>query len=621
MGTHSESKSSRNPWSWIPTLYFSEGLPYVIVMTVSVIMYKKLGISNTKIALYTSWLYLPWVIKPFWSPVVEVLRTKRWWIVAMQLLIGAGLAGVALTIPTDNFLQYSLAFLWLMAFSSATHDIAADGFYMLPLNSHQQAWFVGIRSTFYRLAMITGQGLLVMLAGSLEQTYGLPEQIVTVRAVSQQSPLTVFVPAEFTSTDANEQRILVAEQVYQVGLEQRSAEEVNKLVERVRQWNLEHGFYAAEQVSAETGSQTEKPSWLASLEDAIRRWFGPEQSPRETSQLAGDVAIVQMRLSKPLEEEEQRVVNLSFSKGDPSFRIVEGTRFTLDARNAESPFMATVQVDHRLNRPSEASFRALSGNTPLAWQVTFMLAAGFFLAIFLYHLAALPRPVEDLPSDTNVSALREFFAPFATFFRKRGAIVAIVFLMCYRFSEAQLVKLSSPFLLDSKDAGGLALSTGEVGFAYGTVGILLLVLGGILGGLVAAKHGLKYWLWWMVAAINVPNVVYVLLSQFQPESYLLVNLAVAVEQFGYGFGFTAYMLFMLYVSRGEHETAHYAICTGFMALGMMLPGMFSGWLQELIGYENFFLWVMIATVPSFLACALVDIDESFGKKQAEEADQ
>ena len=178
------SKTKRNPWSWIPTLYFAEGIPYVIVMTVSVIMYKRMGISNTDIALYTSWLYLPWVIKPLWSPVVDILRTKRFWIITMQLFIGAGLAGVAFTIPVSNFFQYTLAFFWLLAFSSATHDIAADGFYMLGLSEHQQAFFVGIRSTFYRVAMITGQGLLIIVAGYLESSTGLGQVEFDVKSVN-----------------------------------------------------------------------------------------------------------------------------------------------------------------------------------------------------------------------------------------------------------------------------------------------------------------------------------------------------------------------------------------------------------------------------------------------------
>ena len=158
-----------NPWKWVPSLYFAEGLPYVIVMTLSVVMYKRMGMSNTDIALYTSWLNLPWVIKPLWSPFVDLVKTKRFWIITMQLLIGAGLAGVAFTIPSPHFFQTTLAVFWLIAFSSATHDIAADGFYMLGLSTHQQAFFVGIRSTFYRIATIVGQGLLIMLAGHFER--------------------------------------------------------------------------------------------------------------------------------------------------------------------------------------------------------------------------------------------------------------------------------------------------------------------------------------------------------------------------------------------------------------------------------------------------------------------
>ena len=424
----SSPKTKRSPWFWIPSLYFAEGLPYVVVMTVSVIMYKRLGVSNTEIALYTSWLYLPWVIKPLWSPLVDILKTKRHWIIAMQLLVGAGLAGVALTLPLDNFLRYSLAFLWLLAFSSATHDIAADGFYMLGLSQHKQAWFVGVRSTFYRLAMITGQGLLVMLAGYIE---------------------------------------------------------------------------------------------------------------------------------------------------------------------------------------------AVAGDLTRAWTVTFYVLAGLFVLFFLYHQWALPRPPADMPRSHNGIAdiFREFGHTFLSFFKKQHIVPALAFLLLFRFAEAQLAKMASPFLLDAAEAGGLGLSTSQVGFVYGTVGVLMLTLGGILGGVLAARHGLKFWLWWMVAAINLPNAVYIFLATFQPEAYWVINAAVGVEQFGYGFGFTAYMLYMIYISQGEHETAHFAICTGFMALGMMLPGMFSGWLQELIGYQNFFLWIMAATIPSFVVAGLIPLNERFGRKE------
>lgn len=609
---------SRSHWRWIPSLYFSEGLPYVIVMTVSVIMYKKLGVSNTEIALYTSWLYLPWVIKPFWSPLVEVMRTKRWWILAMQLLIGAGLAGVALTIPVDNFLKYTLAFLWLMAFSSATHDIAADGFYMLPLSTHEQAWFVGIRSTFYRLAMITGQGLLVMLAGSLESAYGLPEELVTVQAVSEDTGVGEFNAFEFLEdAEGKNEGILIAQESYSVSLKDRTPEEIEEIVQQVQQWNLDHGFYELEEESADSKAENEKSAWLIALEEWIVEWFGPEDTAESDAEVAGDIAIVQMRLARQIDMDAPRVVNFSRRRGDASFEIIEGTRFTVTAENRDVPFASVIQVDHRLDKNSQATFSAVSGDTPRAWKYTFLLAAVFFVGICFYHFFALPRPAADTTAESAGlgAAMQELLVPFASFFRKSGVLIGILFLMLYRFSEAQLVKLSSPFLLDDAEAGGMALSTGEVGFAYGTVGIIALTVGGILGGFVAAKQGLKYWLLWMVLAINLPNAVYVFLSQVQPEGYVVVNIAIAIEQFGYGFGFTAYMLYMLYLSRGEHETAHYAICTGLMALGMMIPGMFSGWLEELIGYEHFFLWVMIATIPSFLVCWLVDVDPEFGKEE------
>jgi PAT family beta-lactamase induction signal transducer AmpG len=421
----------RSRWSWIPSLYFAEGLPYVAVMTVSVILYKRLDVSNAAIAFYTSWLYLPWIIKPLWSPLVDLLSTRRHWIVVMQLLIGAAFAAIALSIPADDFFRYTLAAFWLVAFSSATHDIAADGFYILSLDDHDQAWFVGIRNTFYRLAMITGQGLLVMVAGWLENS---------------------------------------------------------------------------------------------------------------------------------------------------------------------------------------------TGKVPLAWSITFFLLAAIYLVLFAWHRRILPRVDADVAGkfESLQGLLAKFVETFVAFFRKPYIGRVLAFLLLYRIAEAQLVKLAAPFLLDERTVGGLALGTAEVGFVYGTVGALMLTLGGIAGGLLAARQGLKFWLWWMVAAINIPNAVYIALAVLRPDSFLLINIAVGIEQLGYGFGFTAYTLYMIYVSRGEHSTAHFAICTGFMALGMMLPGLFSGWLQEALGYQHFFVWVLLATIPSFIVVALIPLDAGFGRKDATE---
>jgi len=252
----------------------------------------------------------------------------------------------------------------------------------------------------------------------------------------------------------------------------------------------------------------------------------------------------------------------------------------------------------------------------LAWSITFFVLAGLFIAFFAYHKFALPYPVTDRPAgEGSRNFLQEFLKTFISFFKKEKIGYVLAFLLLYRFAEAQLVKLAQPFMLDPREAGGLGLSTSEVGFVYGTVGVIALTLGGILGGMAASKKGLKFWLWWMVLSINVPDLVYVYLSFVQPENFLLVNAAVAIEQFGYGFGFTAYMLYMIYVAQGKHSTAHYALCTGFMALGMMIPGMFSGWLQEQLGYQQFFVWVCLATIPGFIVAKLVHVDPEFGKKE------
>lgn len=416
-----------HPWRWIPTLYFGQGIPYVVVMTLSVVMYKNLNVSNTDIALYTSWLYLPWVIKPLWSPLVDRFRTKRFWIVSLQLLVGASLALVALTIPGPGFFRATLAVFWLMAFSSATHDIAADGFYLLALPGYQQAAFVGVRSTFYRLAMISGQGGLVYLAGALQ----------------------------------------------------------------------------------------------ARWEDTVR-----------------------------------------------------------------------------------------------AWGVVYWLVAGFFVVIGLYHWLVLPKPVGDRPAVRKPGFFADYFSVFAGFFRKKEIGSILAFLLLYRFAESQLLKLVTPFLLDGRDAGGLGLDTRQVGVIYGTIGVIALTLGGLLGGYVISRFGLKRLLWPMIVSMNAPNAMFVLLSLVQPESVFLIGGALAIEQFGYGFGFSAYMLYMMMVADGEHRTAHYAICTGLMALGMMLPGMAAGWIQDSLGYVNFFLWVCLATIPSFAAAARIRIKPDFGRKAA-----
>ncbi|HRY37639.1 MAG TPA: MFS transporter [Smithellaceae bacterium] len=418
---------TRNPWLWVPSIYIAEGIPYMIVMTVSVVLYKNLGLSNTDIALYTGWLYLPWVIKPLWSPFVDLFRTKRFWIIAMQLAIGGSFACVALTLPATDFVRYTLAMFWIMAFSSATHDIAADGFYMLGLDTPQQAAFVGVRTVFYRVATIASKGGLVILAGTLQK----------------------------------------------------------------------FGYSVAS-----------------------------------------------------------------------------------------------------------------------AWSMTFVVVAAVFLALCIYHFFVLPKPLADhsAPLDKGRGAVAEYFRIITLFFRRKDILIIICFFLFYRFAEAQLVKMVAPFLLDSRAAGGLGLSTADVGWIYGTVGVVALMLGGLLGGYVIYRNGLKFWLWPMVIIMHVPDLIFVYLSHVQPESIWLIGSAVAAEQFGYGFGFTAYTMYMIMVSQGEYKTVFYAIGTGIMALGMMLPAMSSGWIQEKLGYINFYYWILLTTIPGFIVTALVKIDPEYGKK-------
>lgn len=589
--------NKRNPWAWIPTLYMAEALPYVAVMTISTIMYKRLGISNTDIALYTGWLYLPWVIKPFWSPFVDLMKTKRWWTIAMQFIIAIGFACIAFSLPTSFFFQLSLAAFWLVAFTSATHDIAADGFYMHALDDHEQSLYVGIRSTFYRIATVAGQGLLVILAGLIEMNSGLEPALLQVNA----TPTTLQVVDGSGSVNAQHFNFVPVEQ----------ADTTVSMLDYMKQQNIGYGF-----VKAEEETQVVVDTTTSAFTRWIRDTFGEEQ--REASVLQKRQMLVGVSLSQPPVGEEPIILNLAFKNGDQSISLnKEAIRFEFTRDNWDKQALMLVSVDPKLKENTTATFEGLSGNIPFAWLIVFVSLSVFFFLASAYHYFVLPKPTTDRTSkDVKTSViLREFFETFRTFFTKKNALVAILFMLLYRLPEAQLVKLINPFMLDPVDKGGLGLTTGEVGFVYGTVGIVGLTIGGILGGIAAAHGGLKRWLWPMVCAITLPDLVYVYMAYVQPESLGIVNVCIFIEQFGYGFGFTAYMLYLIYFSEGEHKTAHYAMCTGFMALGMMLPGMAAGWLQETIGYQHFFIWTIICCLATFAVCAFLKIDPEFGKKK------
>ena len=409
MQERKSANSRMTPWLWVPSLYFVEGLPYFIVNTISVVMFKDLGMDNGTLALLTSLISLPWVVKPLWSPFVDLIRTKRWWILAMQLVMMAAVGMVALSVRLTTFTLTLILFI-VAAFASATHDIAADGFYMLALDQRRQSAFVGIRSTFYRIAMVFGQGVLVVLAGVLERRLG---------------------------------------------------------------------------------------------------------------------------------------------------------------------------------------------SIPTAWSVTMLVCAGLLAAFNLYHLLILPRPSEDTGNATASGIIKGFGEAFASFFRKRGVWLAIAFMLLYRLPEAFSVKMLFPFFKDGTELGGLGLSTELYGIVYGTFGVAALLAGGILGGLAAARLGLRKCMWPMALALALPCSVYLYMSIAHPDNILVVGSCVVLDQFGYGFGFSAYMLYMMHFSEGPLKTSHYAICTAFMALSMMLPGLVAGYLQQALGYTGFFVLVMICCIATF----------------------
>jgi PAT family beta-lactamase induction signal transducer AmpG len=405
-----------SPWRFIPSLYLAEGLPYILINTVSVVLYKRLGVDNGSIAFWTSWLYLPWVIKMFWGPAIDMFSTKRNWILWTQAALAVILGAAALSLRAPGFFLMSLLFFTIGAFISATHDIAADGFYMLALDDKDQAFFAGIRSTFYRLSMIFGSGFLVYAAGVLE------------------------------------------------------------------------------------------------------------------------------------------------------------TR---------------------------------TGDVPLSWTLVMAVPAALFVLFVLYHRWALPRPAGDGAGGRQAGPGPGFWEIIASYFRQDKIGPTLAFILLYRLGEAMLVKLTAPFLLDARAAGGLGLTTSQVGVVYGTVGVGGLVVGGILGGWLISRYSFRRCLWPMVLALNLPDLFYVWMAWAQPSA-ALAGVLVAVEQFGYGTGFAAFTVYLL-MRAGEspYKTSHFAISTGIMALGMMLPGFFSGYLQQAVGYRMFFVLVCAATVPGFLVLPFI----------------
>ncbi|KVV15476.1 MFS transporter [Flavobacterium sp. TAB 87] len=417
-------KTDNQPWFWIPLLNFASGFPYVIIISVSVLMYKNLGISNEDIGLYTSLLYLPWVIKPLWSPFIDLHGTKRKWFLSMQLFISIAFLIVGFIIPTSHFFILSLAIFWVAAFASASNDVASDGFYMLALRKEQQSFFLGIRSTFYRASMLAGNGLIILLAGYLEHKYG---------------------------------------------------------------------------------------------------------------------------------------------------------------------------------------------DNQKAWSYT-MVFVGLVMSILtVYNYFATPKT--ELPIAEGAKEEKNFATVFASFFKKKQIGLILAFILLFRLGESQLLKMLTPFLVDETGVGGMGLETEDVGIIYGTFGLIALTVGGILGGIAISAHGLKKWMLPMILTMHLPIIGFVLLSHFHPSSIYYIYAVVILEQFGYGFGFAAFMMYLIYVAEGESKTSHYAIATGFMALGMMLPGMLSGYIQQYLGYGNFFIWVFIATIPGIILSRFLIFPKDYGKKE------
>jgi len=494
---------------------------------------------------------------------------------------------------------------------------------MLGLSEHDQSYFVGIRNTFYRIAMIFGQGVLIILAGFIESHSGLPTAQVYVSAAPGISVNRVILPASFSfNPSPGPMKIISYPDTLKLNTVPMRRAQADSLIKAVKGWNISNSFYTNGTQNTAVKEKTEKgTSWfeeniLSGLENILKKYLGPAKQGTK-SPVAGNIGVILFHLSKQPPKGKDIVINFGRENGNKNVSLIEGSRFVFNSSNWKKPAAAAIQLDPKLKSEAFTSFDARSGNVRLSWIITFFVLSGIFLSLFVYHKFILPVPASDKSVIAKPSAkevLNEFVKTFILFFNKKEIGVILAYILFYRFGEAQLAKIAPAFLLDAQEVGGLALTTGQIGIVYGTVGVLALITGGIIGGIVAAKKGAKYWLWWMLAAINIPDLVYVFLSYAQTTNLLVINIAIALEQFGYGFGFTSFMLILIYISQGDHKTSHYALATGFMALGMTIPGALSGWLQSLLGYHHFFIWVCISTVPAFIITKFIKIDPEFGKR-------
>jgi MFS transporter, PAT family, beta-lactamase induction signal transducer AmpG len=557
-----DNKKNRNPWAWVPSLYFYQGIPYSIVMITSGLIYKTMGISIASFAFWTSFLYLPWTVKFLWSPYVDAVSTKRNWVVWTQLLLAIAFIVVGMMMPTSFFYPVTIALFGLIAISSASHDIAADGFYMLALDQHKQAFFVGIRSTFYRFAMLTALGLLPLIAGIIQKNTGLDPVNFEVRSVSA---------SQYKGPDTINFQTLS---------------------------------------SASAG----KPSIIIYPDDVTVPMCAGTESKLDSS-------VVYIRLSAPPKEGETIVANVSRKSGSKDIDISKKQtgRYEFTSKNWNESAVLTIKTTPNLASVTTSSFSITSGNVAFSWTVSLVVLGIVLVLLALYNRIMLPYPSDNVVKEKE--SLKVYVDVFISFFTKPGVIPALCFFLFYRLGEAQLVKVATPFLVDSRNAGGIGLTSAQYGIAYGTIGMLCLTAGGILGGIIASKFGLKKLIWVMAFAMNIPISVYILLSTFQPEpGNIAIYAAIACEQFGYGFGFTAYTLYMLhFVGESRYKTAEFAICTSLMAFGMMLPGMISGYMKEMMGYQHFFIYVILCSIPGLIAIKFLKIDPLFGIKKKETA--
>ncbi len=583
-----------NKWFWIPTLYIAEAMAFIIITSVSVIMYQELEISNSEIILFTSLLYLPWLVKPFWSPLVDAIGTKRNWILIMQLLLAVSFFVIAFLIQLPDFFQFTIIALWIVSFIASTHDIAVDGFYLVAMKESHQSFFIGLRNSFYKIALISTATLVLLFASQIEKFFSVsPAEFKVVANPNKFFEETIKVDSLTIKEKPGPLKLISSTSYLEISTKPKTKDQVVFYTNFAKNMNIMNGFVPQSIVLPDTST---------------------------INDLVGNIGILKLHLSKKPDDQEEFNIALKFVEGENKFKVIEGNSLKFTALNWNKPAFVVIQIDSTVTSKTVGTFSAGVNKFSYGWTITFVFLSFIFLLLFIFHKFILPYPPKDesLIERKNTSVGKEFFRSFARYFEKKKIIVIILFFILYLFGHSQTAKILPKFLTDDKIIGGLSLQNYLVRIIKG-ISTIAFALGSLIAGFMIYKRGLKSLLMFFTLMMNISLAVFIYLAWVQTNNFWVVSSLIAFENLCYGFGFALIIMYMLNISKGDYPASHFSISFGFMSLGILLFELSSLIIKDALGYKYFFGWVLISTIPSFILVKLIPIEYGIGKKKIVES--